>query len=59
MDVAGYEEYLQEVEGKSVDINVKIENPSPNSSTTVDVVLTSGDSKDIGDFSSKTLTFPC
>ena len=47
-----------EVEGKSVDINVKIENPSPNSSTTVDVVLTSGDSKDIGDFSSKTLTFP-
>ena len=47
-----------EVEGKSVDINVKIENPNPNSSTTVDVVLTSGDSKDIGDFSSKTLTFP-
>ncbi len=40
------------------DIVVTITNPDPNNATTADVVLTSGDAADIGNYTTQTVTFP-
>ncbi len=40
------------------DLVVTISNPDPNNATTADVVLTSGDPADIGNYTTQTVTFP-
>ncbi len=42
----------------SVDLTVTIANPSETDATTVDVVLTSGDAAELGNYTTATVTFP-